>query len=83
MKYWAKLKAEDIILQHTTVEGADFNAALMAACAAFDLSRPVVCEKHKAEMQCFSRTVFYPDDFMDAVNFDTMEIEIISSRKKR
>lgn len=82
MKYWAKLKKEDIISQHTTVDAADFSAALIAACNAFDLSKPVICEKHNAEIVRFSRTVFYPDDFVDTVNFDTLEIEIISKKKK-
>jgi hypothetical protein len=82
MKYWAKLKREDIIMQHVTVEGADFFAALTEACAALDLSKPVVCEKHRAEISKFARTVFYPDDFVEAVPFDTMEIEIITKKKK-
>ena len=82
MKYWVKLKQEDIILQHTTVEAPDFAGALGAACSAFDLSKPIVCEKHKSEMERFSRTVFYPDDFVDSVSFDTMEIEIITRKKK-
>ena len=82
MKYWAKLKIEDMIGSHTTVDAPDFAEALAAACSAFDLAKPVVCEKHKAEMARFSRTVFYPDDFVEAVCFDTMEIEIITRKKK-
>jgi hypothetical protein len=82
MRYWAKIKTEDVIREHTTVEAPDFAAALIAICNAFDLSKPIVCEKHKAEMNNFSRTVFYPDDFVDAVNFDTLDIEIISRKKK-
>lgn len=82
MRYWAKLKTEDIILEHTIVEALDFNAALITACNAFDLSKPIVCEKHSAEMDNFLRTVFYADDFVDAVQFDTLEIEIITKKKK-
>ena len=83
MKYWVKLKTEDIIRQHITVEANDLNAALVAALGALDLSKPVVCEKHHAEIGRFSRTVFYPDDFVDSVSFDTLEIEIITKRKKQ
>ena len=82
MRYWAKLKTEDLIQNQTTAEAADFAAALIAVCNAFDLSKPIVCEKHNAEMNRFSRTVFYPDDFVDAVNFDALEIEIITKKKK-
>ncbi len=82
MRYWAKLKTEDVILEQTTAEAADFTAALITVCNAFDLSKPIVCEKHNAEVRNFSRTVFYPDDFLDAVHFDTLEIEIITKKKK-
>jgi len=82
MKYWVKLKTEDIIRQHITVEALDLNAALVTALGTLDLSKPIVCEKHFAELERFSRTVFYPDDFVDAVDFDTLEIEIITRRKK-
>jgi hypothetical protein len=82
MRYWAKIKTEDIIIAHTTVDATDFTAALITVCNAFDLSKPIVCEKHKAEISNFSRTVFYTDDFVDTVSFDTLEIEIISKKKK-
>ena len=83
MKYWVKLKAEDIIMQHTTVDAADLSAALVSACSVLDLSKPMVYDKHRTEMERFSRTVFYPDDFVDSVHFNTMEIEIITRRKKQ
>ncbi len=83
MKFWIKLKKEDVIIQHITVDAADFPAALVSACNALDLSKPMVYEKHKNEMERFYRTVFYPDDFVDSVHFDTMEIEIITKRKKQ
>jgi len=82
MKYWVKLKTEDIIRQHITVDAADLASALVAACNTLDLSKPVICEKHLSEIERFSRTVFYPDDFVDSVAFDTFEIEIITRRKK-
>jgi len=82
MKYWVKLKTEDIIRQHITVEAIDLHSALVTALTALDLSKPVVCEKHHAELERFSRTIFYPDDFIDFVDFDTLEIEIITRRKK-
>ena len=83
MKFWIKLKKEDVIIQHITVDAADLPAALVSACNTLDLSKPMVYEKHKNEMERFYRTVFYPDDFVDSVHFDTMEIEIITKRKKQ
>ena len=83
MKYWVKLKSEDMLLQHITVDAADLSAALVSACNVLDLSKPMIYDKHRNEMERFSRTVFYPDDFVDSVHFDTMEIEIITRRKKQ
>lgn len=83
MKYWVKLKNADIISSHITVDAADLSAALVLACNTLDLSKPMVYDKHKSEIERFSRTIFYPDDFVDTVHFDTMEIEIITKRKKQ
>ena len=81
MKYWLKLKTEDAIRAHATVDAPDLEAALIGGCNALDLSKPVLCDKHRAEMERFARTVFYADDFVDSVSFDTLEIEIITRRK--
>jgi hypothetical protein len=39
-------------------------------------------KKHYAEIKNFRRTVFYPDDFIEPVSFDTLELEIIVKKKK-
>jgi len=83
MKFWGKLKIEDRIICHHTVDAPDFAHALVALCDHFDLSKPVVCAKHTAELGRFFRTVFYADDFVENVSFDTLEVEIISESKKR
>ena len=82
MKAWGMLKSQDRIIEQVVVEREDFAAALHAICAHFDLMRPIVCEKHRFEIRNFRRTVFYPDDFLESTAFDTLEIEIIGSRKK-
>ena len=82
MRVWGKIKTEDIIKQDVTLEAISFEAAADAVCTAFDLSKPIICAKHLSEIKAFSRTVFFADDFVDAVSFDTLEIEIIGDRKK-
>lgn len=82
MKFWAKLKSEDRILKDITVAGDGLKAAIASACNEFDLSKPVILEKHLNEMTQFNRTVFYPDDFIESVSFDSLEIEKIASKKK-
>ncbi len=83
MKYWVKLKTEDIIRTHITVDAPDLVGALVEGCNALDLSKPVLCEKHHSEMKRFSRTLFYPDDFVDSVPFDALEVELITRRKQK
>jgi hypothetical protein len=82
MKVWGKIKSEDRILRDVTLQEDDFTAALAAVCDRFDLTKPIVCAKHLGEISNFNRTIFYPDDFIEPVNFDTLEIEIINMRKK-
>jgi hypothetical protein len=82
MKYWAKIKIEDRMLKDVIVEGEDLRSAVAAVCDAFDLSKPIMLDKHLNETRDFNRTVFYPDDFVDSVSFDSLEIEKISTKKK-
>jgi len=82
MRVWGKKKTEDIIIADITFDAADFSAALEAVCSHFDLSKPIVCAKHFDEIKTFSRTVFYQDDFVESISFETLEIEIIGGRKK-
>lgn len=82
MKIWGKIKIEDRIQQDVTLIFEDFDSSLIAICDHFDLTKPIVCEKHLNEIRRFRRTIFYPDDFVESVSFDTLEIEIIVKQKK-
>jgi hypothetical protein len=82
MKFWAKIKIEDRMQKDVLVNGEDLKSAVAAVCDAFDLSKPLILEKHLNETQAFNRTVFYPDDFIESVSFDSLEIEKIASKKK-
>ncbi len=55
---------------------------LHALCQALDLARPVVLQKHIAELDRFSHTAFRPGDFMEPVDFDRFEIEIFREKKE-
>lgn len=82
MKFWGKLKSEDKIIKDLTSEAASFSDALADICRDLDLSKPLILEKHVGEMRQFNRTVFYPDDFIESVSFDSFEIEKIVTKKK-
>ena len=82
-RWWGKMKVEDRIRQDVTVAADDFAAALSDVCEQLDLTKPIVTRKHENEMSRFNRTVFYPDDFIESVRFDAMEIERLVDRKKK
>ncbi len=51
--------------------------ALAEACRELDLSRPLWLEKNSREWQEFAQTRFLPDAFVEAVDFERLEIEFI------
>lgn len=46
-------------------------------CAKLDISVPVWLKKHDLEFSQFKYVTFYPQDFVDEVDFDKLEIELI------
>ena len=59
--------------------------ALSEACQKLDISRPLWLDKNQREWEEFGQTRFLPDAFMDAVDFQRLEIEYIDpdAKKKR
>ncbi len=51
--------------------------AVDEVCYAFDLSRPVWLEKNINEFKHASKTRFYQDNFIDSIEFDFLEIQVI------
>jgi hypothetical protein len=82
MRFWGRIRKEDKIAKDITVTAADFISAVAAICDGFDLSKPLILKKHDSEIRNFNRTVFYPDDFIEHVSFDFLEIEKIVIKKK-
>lgn len=52
-------------------------------CQDLDLCRPLILRKHVNDLKQFSRVVFKPSDFIEPVDFDEFEIEVLSEKKKR
>lgn len=68
------------------VQGEDVMEALREICRRLDLQFPMLLPKHEREFADFSRTSFLPEHFMEAVNFQRLEIELLqpeSSKKPR
>ncbi len=91
MRIWATIRnghriQSDAIIEtsHTKREQIDDWPALIGeACQALDLSRPVILKKHLKELHDFSRAVFKAEDFMEPVNFQRFEIEVLSDQSKK
>jgi len=47
-------------------------------CYKLDLERPIWLEKNQREYQEYKRTVLTQDNFIERINFDTLELEVIS-----
>ncbi|MBR0205137.1 MAG: hypothetical protein IJQ45_00180 [Clostridia bacterium] len=60
-----------------------WSALLHDLCQDLDLCRPVILRKHVNDLARFSRVVFKPADFIETVDFDEFELEILSEKKKR
>lgn len=51
--------------------------ALEKVCYAFDLSKPIWLDSTIAEFKRHSKARFYQDNFVDSIDFDYLEIQII------
>ncbi len=51
--------------------------ALEEACLAFDLSKPIWLDANIADFKRHAKTRFSSDNFVDAISFDYLEIQVI------
>ncbi len=91
MRIWAKVLKDHRIMRETVREFASarpsdmegWSSLLHELCQDLDLCRPLVLRKHVNDLARFSRVVFKPADFIESVDFDEFEIEVLSEKKKR
>ena len=91
MKIWAKVLTDHRIMNETVREFSSarpsdmegWSVLLHELCQDLDLCRPVILRKHVNDLKQFSRVVFKPADFIESVDFDEFEIEIIPEKKKK
>lgn len=89
-RFWAK-----IIINNKTVESLDIEGdlgnttdenmkkCLENTCNHFDLSMPVFLPKHKHNWDDFKKVTFTADDFIDEIDFDKFEFELVKEKKKK
>jgi hypothetical protein len=86
MTFWGKIiKGDKIIRSETCENGEPGMAEALLACIehfsrSFDMEAPMWHSAHTKQMSIFHRAVFRPDDFIDSVDFDRFEIQIIDKK---
>lgn len=84
MRIWGKLIKDNRLLQDHVVEiynddsrTAKVFAALNELCLLFDLSVPLWLDANIKEFQRHAKTRFSQDSFIEGIDFDFLEIQVI------
>lgn len=90
LKIWGKLMKNHLILRDAVLEyesaknrAGVIKESLSDFAIALDIARPIWLPKNDKELSKFIVTTFYPDQFMESIDFDCLVIEIIGDEKKR
>ena len=84
-RLWAKLWKENHLIRDIVIENDDPDlnrtrkifAAIDSVCYEFDLSKPLWLDSTVREFQTHDKARFYQDNFVDAIAFDYLEIQVI------
>jgi len=84
-RLWGKLYKDNKVICDMTVEDHSSSrsrtqkifAAIEAICQEFDLSQPIWFDSNISTFKRLSKTRFSKDNFIDRVNFDYFEIQVI------
>lgn len=83
MRVYVKIyRDQQIISSHTATDDNSSPPEALLGCLeqifyALDLAEPVFLSKHTRDFSRFQRTKLFPSDFVEPVNFDFLEIEIL------
>lgn len=84
MRIWGKIWKANRLVRDSVYEDnrADTRthkifAAIDEFCREFDLSKPIWLDANVSEFQRHSRTRFRQDNFIDSIDFDYLEIQVI------
>ena len=85
MKFFGRVMKERFVMVETMTEDFETGKPLVdrlenclrKICKEFDLSVPIWLDRNTSEFACFKRTTFTPEQFIDQVRFDRLEIEVV------
>ena len=84
-RVWAKMFKDKHLIKDITIENDDktlnrtrkIYKAIDDICYEFDLSKPIWLDTNIAEFQRHDKTRFHQDNFIDTIEFDFLEIQVI------
>lgn len=84
MRIWFKIYENAHLIKDETIENYEEDTrthkvfeALEQACNLFDLGKPIWLESNIAEFQKRARTQFKQDNFIEEIDFDYLEMQIL------
>lgn len=89
MKVWAKTILEekitrDIIYEYSTMENEEeFISTLQEICGQMDIPTPVATRINFVHFVMFNNTRFKERDFVEHIDFNTLELEAVPEKEKR
>ena len=83
-RLWIKLFRDNRLIRDTVVEDDSCDTrthkifhALEEACYQYDLGHPIWLDSSIRDFQRHSKARFYQDSFIESIDFDYMEIQVI------
>ena len=82
-RLWGKIFESSHLIKDAVIERDDDTRthrimnAVDELCVMWDLSRPIRLDKNVNEFKKHSKTRFYKESFIDSIDFDFMEIQIL------
>lgn len=83
-RLWAKIFQDNHMLRDTCItdDSKDTRThkvfrALEEICCEFDLGKPIWLDKTVADFKRYSKTRFTQDNFIEGIDFDYLEIQVI------
>lgn len=83
-RLWAKIFHDNHLIKDTVIADASaisrtkkIFGAIEKICYEFDLSQPIWLDSNISEFQRLSKVRFYQDNFVEEINFDYLEIQVI------
>ena len=89
MKIWLKFMDTEKMLKNIVYETNEpfnpehFTDYLHDACFSLDEPTPIVVHKHIKHFLTLNTTTFFPQDFVESVNFRRLEVEAVPEEKKK